>query len=187
MTAVIPPHHATQASGCDVPDWMLQMKPLRKDKRQQRATKPLSRKSIRPKIREVWAEGVAAEGTGSQGGKGSKGSKGGKGKKRSKVEGGAGEGGEAEGGRGKKRPRQDAAVQPAAKSLTAEVEAAGGKVAGKVKAKTKAKAAVDDFYIPPPPTPTAAGGKAKVKAKVAADDFYIPPPPKPAKRQRAAS
>lgn len=44
-----------KASGCEVPDWMLQMKPLSKSKRRQRATKPLSRKPI-SKVRKAHSQ-----------------------------------------------------------------------------------------------------------------------------------
>ena len=41
-----------KASGCEVPDWMLRMKPLAKDVRRRRAVKPVSRKAIAKRPRE---------------------------------------------------------------------------------------------------------------------------------------
>jgi len=50
-----------KASGCDVPPWMLKMKPLSKNKRRQRATKPISRKPIvKKRVREEASDAKGA-------------------------------------------------------------------------------------------------------------------------------
>ena len=50
-----------KASGCEVADWMLKMKPLQKDVRRRLAKAPISRKAIHKRAREPPAE-AAAEG-----------------------------------------------------------------------------------------------------------------------------
>ena len=58
-----------KASGCDVPDWMLRMKPERKDVRRRRAVQPISRKAIAKRPREP---PKAGEAEGSEGGSATK-------------------------------------------------------------------------------------------------------------------
>ena len=52
-----------KASGCEVADWMLRIKTLKKDERHRRATAPLSRKAIHKRPREPSAEWDAEGGT----------------------------------------------------------------------------------------------------------------------------
>jgi ATP-dependent RNA helicase DDX52/ROK1 len=66
-----------KASGCEVADWMLRMKPLSKQKRRQRAIKPLSRKPILKKAKAL-AEGAEHGGTAGAAGKARVGGKAGK-------------------------------------------------------------------------------------------------------------
>lgn len=57
-----------KASGCDVADWMLKIKPLAKDVRRRRAVKPVSRKAIAKRPRApgsaTGAGGAPADGAG---------------------------------------------------------------------------------------------------------------------------
>ena len=53
-----------KASGCEVPDWMLKMKPLAKDVRRRRATKPISRKAIGKRPRDAGVETTSDGGGG---------------------------------------------------------------------------------------------------------------------------
>jgi len=46
-----------KASGCEVPDWMLRIKTLRKDERRRRAIAPISRKAIFKRKRETSSPG----------------------------------------------------------------------------------------------------------------------------------